>query len=314
MNNYPIIIWIHSPIGYETYLAIKAIDPSKTIIPISSRNVTVPGSMVNIGLPGLFQIDSDQQRNHNLLKLSSSIKGVAEKYGGYILLAPQTAQPYIEIIIESEHCKGFGIYDEGGNNYKDTWSNFTKPSFHQYQIKKTTAWIAAAKELKFNIDKLINRHASGVPFYDITHSKFVGLFSLFDEAFPGMDKIKLNIHNDSKSFNESIEKFSLILCGDLTNIRNKESSNHRHFNNINQLLKITPNQNWVIKPHPNDRSESILKNLDYPVQTWEKFCLDKTIDLNREAVFMNFKLYVAQDNSSIQYLKCLRKKNFMIIS
>jgi len=313
MIQYPIIFWIHSPIGYETYLAFKSTNTSTPTYAISARNLFIKNSLADIGLPGLYQFETPEDKKSNIGKIKDAIMNIASEHSGFVIIVPQTAQPYIKLLIESDYCKGYAIYDEGDAAYGNSWTSYTQPSFHKYEIEKTNEWLSASKELKFNLDKIIANHKFGVPFYDLIHEKFMGLFSFFEEAFPGAAKIKLQIPNDIVKFNNITKQYSLILCGDLTNIENKDETAKNHLSNINNLINACGNKKWIFKAHPNDRSHLLIKKIDSEIQTWESFCAEYNIDSSRESAFMNFNLYVSQKNSTIQFLKILGKSNFITI-
>ena len=57
----PIIFWIHSPIGYESYLAFKKSYTAGPVFFATSRNIEMTGSIFNLGHPGLYQHQDSNQ-------------------------------------------------------------------------------------------------------------------------------------------------------------------------------------------------------------------------------------------------------------
>ena len=171
----------------------------------------------------------------------------------------------------------------------------------------------AADSLSFNLTKLIAKHELGVRFYDFTHDKFMGLFSFFENSFPGMEKIILEPPNDLAKIQAITKNFSIIICGDLANIKNKSSTSDTHFRNINNILSISNSRSWIVKAHPNNDSKEIVKNINIKCRAWESFCDEYSIDSNRESAFMDFEIYLSQNNSTVQYLKNQGKQNYITI-
>jgi hypothetical protein len=313
MNSYPILFWIHSPVGYETYLAFKKTNPNIKIFCISVRNLNIQESILKIGLPGLFQLDQPDIQKKNILRISDALNKIIKEHGGYVLLSPQTAQPYIEMIIESDFCKGYAIYDEGTACYGVSFSEKLKPSFHKYKMPKTEEWVKASEILKFNLARIISKHELGVKFYDLTHEKFMGLFSFFENSFPGMEKIILDFPEDLLTIHNVAKNHSIVICGYLANIKDKSTVVETHFRNINNILSMSNNRSWVIKAHPNNNSEEIIKQVKTKCKTWEHFSDEFNIDPNRESAFMRFDMYLSQNNSTIQYLKNQGMNNYITI-
>jgi hypothetical protein len=316
MKKFPIIVWIHSPIGYEILNSIKEVYSKSLIFAISARNISMNESIFAIGQPGLYQFENQKQRIETPKIMQTALEDFIKKHQGYTLLIPQSAQPYIKLLIDSEYCKGYAYYDEGSACYGNSFITYTNNPVHKYKLNPSKNFISLCEFLNVDLKKMNNSQPNGVLFYDIHHPKYKGCFSYFENAFPGMVK---NIFSIPKNpdYNLKCSKYSLILIGNLLGRSRKstfETMRNKHLDNIEKEIRNNPELNWVIKPHPaDDDSISNLITSQLNIISWDDFCKRESIHPASEPAFLGFQKYASQDNSTILYLRNQNLNNFTII-
>lgn len=314
IKKYPIIFWIHSPIGYESFLAFKNQNSDTLVLHGSVRNITTGSELFCLGHPGLYQLQNTFEVDESCRKIKEAITEVIETYDGYILMIPQIGQPYLKILTQSKYCKGFGYYDEGSACYGSDFKNKSLPIYHKYQLKKSAEFLILCELLHVDFMHLQAMYLGGVPFYDYSQEKLLGFFSFFDNAFPGKSPIIMPMPTDRESCIDICKGHSLVLVGAIANTRQDQQVLDEHFSNINFLLKNNPEVNWVVKPHPGDSQNHIWKMLRGRYEMWGDFCDRKNLNPNLEPSFMGFQNYYSKNNSTILYLKNMGKDNFLVVT
>lgn len=307
----PIIFWIHSPIGFESYKAFSKRYCKGPIFTATSRSINIENSIFQIGSPGLYQ-------NQNLLEISKtsklitgSLSNIINTYEKYILIAPQSSQPYIKALIDTDYCKGYLYYDEGSACYIDNIENMRLPIHHQYELAQNIYFDQMLEFLKIDEEDFKSNYKRGVSFYNFNDIKYLGCMSFFDNAFPGQYPKLLK---SSVSMFEKLKcsEYNIILANDMRNGSAFYSEENMHFNNINNISKFL-GPKTIIKTHPSDNESDVISNIDSNLIPWSLFCTINGINPASETAFLEFKLYVTSNNSTSLYLNNMKRRNYISI-
>lgn len=309
----PIIFWIHSPIGYESYLAFKKSYTAGPVFFATSRNIEMTGSIFNLGHPGLYQHQDSNQIDASCKAISDGIKSLMKAYTCYVLAIPQSAQPYIEALIESPFCHGFIYYDEGSACYEPHFLQKQSPIFHRYKMERNRAFEELAELLQISPENIYKRHLKGVPFFNLKHPKHSGCISFFKEAFPGENPHLLQIPEIDPQTENLCGNFAIALINDILNSSNEPKEIHRHLGNI-IAIKSMLKEKVIFKPHPTDKESDIKSIIGEDAIMWSDFCKKNNIGFNSEVAFLGFQLYITSNNSTELYLTKLGKTNILSIN
>ena len=308
----PVIFWIHSPIAFESFLAFQKTYTAGPVYSATARNVYVPGSIFEIGYPGLYQHQTSEQINLSAQMILSGIQQVLASHDGYILAVPQSAQPYIEAMIESPFCHGYVYYDEGAACYEQNFRLKQDPVYHKYHMDKNAGFDALIAFLQVDADKIYKRHRQGVPFYNVRHSKYLGCFSFFNAAFPGQEPSLLPWPDKNLELNQLCSDCIILLASDLLNGLKNASERAIHLKNM-AILSDEFEGKLIVKTHPSDREKDVKDLIKSDVLMWSEFCNRHKINSNVEVAFLNFKLYITPKNSTSLYLLQMGKFNVLSI-
>lgn len=308
----PVIFWIHSPIAYELYLSFQKTYTAGPVIPVTARSVHLPNAIFNLGYPGLYQHQTATQVDACSKAILNGLQSLLEEYSNYVLAIPQSAQPYIEALIESPYCRGYVYYDEGSACYGKNLLEKSAPVYHRYQMEANEGFGLLAKFLQVDIERIYARHRQGVPFFNFRNQKYLGCFSFFENAFPGQDPTLLPIPEVGAEFKEICNDYCIVLANDLLNGTTSATEREAHVRNISVLCGLL-GEKIVVKAHPSDRETDVQSLIGSQVLMWSGFCEQHRIDQNREVAFLDFQLYVTRNNSTSLYLKNMGRVNMLSI-
>lgn len=307
----PVIFWIHSPIAYESFLAFRKTYAAGPVLCVTSRSMRIPEALFELGHPGLYQHQSNEQINISAMAILQGMRSVLEQHGQYALALPQSAQPYIEALIESPYCQGYVYYDEGVASYGQIQDKL-HPAYHRYQMEASSGMETLCQGLGVDWEALRSRHRQGVPFFNMRHRKYLGCLSFFADAFPGYEPTILPLPDKDPEQQVLCGQHSIILLNDLLNGATSPAERKTHINNVNLLCQTLAPQ-VVVKAHPSDREGDVAAMLDTPPLMWSSFCEAHGIDSNQEVAFMGFRLYVSRNNSTFRYLCNMGRRNALTI-
>lgn len=307
----PVIFWIHSPIAFESFLAFQKTYNAGPVFPCTARNIHISESIFELGYPGLYQHQTAEEIDASARSILKGMQHVLCKHEAYVLALPQSAQPYIEALIESPQCRGYVYYDEGSACYEPNFQSKQMASYHRYQMKRNAGFESLTEFLQVDKEKIYTRHRQGVPFYDFRHKKYLGCFSFFETAFPGCDSTLLPMPELSLNINEICRNYNIILASDFLNGLRSPDECRVHLNNINILMKKF--NNIIIKSHPSDLESEVRCKVDVGAVMWSDFCNENNINVNSEVSFLDFKLYISRGNSTSVYMKNMEKFNILSI-
>jgi hypothetical protein len=308
----PVIFWIHSPIGYELFLSFQKTYAAGPVIPVTARSVHLPNEMFALGYPGLYQHQTAIQIDASAKAIANGLQSLLEEYSEYVMAIPQSAQPYIEALIESPYCRGYVYYDEGSACYGKHFLEKSAPVYHRYQMQANEGFSFLAKFLRVDIERIFARHRQGVPFYNFRNPKYLGCFSFFENAFPGQDPTLLPLPEIEAEFKEICSDYCIVLANDLLNGTTSAPEREAHLRNISVLCEMLDGK-IVVKAHPSDRETDIQPLVGSQVLMWSGFCEQHMIDQNREVAFLDFRLYVTRNNSTALYLNNMGRINMLSI-
>lgn len=301
------IFWAHSPIGYETYLALKQANIFTAINStlITSREFHPPEAALCIGLPEEYKWQSEEQFQKTQKSITDLIKKLNVNDRGYELFIPQSANFYIRALIESAACRSFVFFDEGSSARKGLFKRRCIPGFYKYKVRESDAFEDLMDCLCINRDVMLDSYAEGVPFYSVSHPKCAGYLSFFNDAFPGHE---VNIL--SKVDPESVDvcsQYGLILLPPF-HAWSKTAEfvvNFQIFlNSVISISRLSLKKKWLFKFHPHDGVLVRGKIASYfPYESFESFCSSNGISPHREPAFMGFDCYVGSPNSTFEFLK-----------
>lgn len=309
--SFPLIAWVHSPIGYEAYLSFKANYPDEVKLILARNMVSV--SKASVELPGgLYWNDSEQQIMEAALGLKELVAPLINNHKGYILLVPQTAVPYIRMLVESEFCKGFIYYDEGSMCHDiNQMSRMSRPVHHRYRINWSDPLRHFAEALEINAEKFSLVQSSGVPLLSLQHEKMLGCVSFFKDAFPTLKPLVLELTEPSVEICNYVKDVFIILLPP-KNLRTSVDS-VQFENSIQTFLSIKRKDfRTVVKLHPNDRWNLWSQLNDFEFDPYENFIEECPGAANREVAFLPFLGYLSSPNSTSVFLKKLKKSNLIV--
>lgn len=307
----PVIFWIHSPIAYESFMTFRKTYAAGPVLCASSRGMHISEALFELGHPGLYQHQSIEQINVSASAILTGMQPILEQYGQYALAVPQSAQPYIEVLIESPHCQGYIYYDEGDASYGQI-QDMMLPTYHRYSMEPCMGMDSLCRKLGVDWEALRNRHLHGVPFFNMKHRKYLGCLSFFTDAFPGYEPTILPLPEKDPGQQALCGEYNIILLDDLLNGDTSATERRTHLNNVN-LLCQTLGPQVILKAHPSDRESDVAKLFDKPPLMWSTFCEKHAVDDNQEVAFMGFRLYVSRNNSTFRYLSNMGKLNALAI-
>lgn len=300
------IFWAHSPIGYETYLALRhtgILTPENSYL-ITARDCTPPEANLSIGLPEEYCWMNPAQFESTANKLSAFLEEIDFKSNTYELIVPQVANFFIRALIESPNCKSYIVFDEGRAARGELSKNRCKDIFYKYKIRLESPAINLFNQLGVKFESMCSLYEKGVTFYNVTHEKFAGNITFFEDAFPGQNpSIIKKVENPDRS---RCNKFGLILLPPFhVWLKNKnfqtEFSIWQH--SIQSIVKLNPEKKWILKFHPHDTDEIKIKFQKlFKFEEFNQFCNQNKISAHREPAFMDFDCYVSAPNSTIEFL------------
>jgi hypothetical protein len=312
---YPIIFWVHSPIGFEAYLSFKSQEKALglDIKLILTRHLTDEGAIVQTNDNGLVWDQTEASQENTWKKISVEIEKIIEKHQGYTLCVPQSGIPYIEALIESPYCQGYTYYEEGLLNY-DTSVKFSDRILnicYKYVIKIGPDARRMLSILHVPPKFISARHLAGVKLFDFDHEKYLGCFSFFDGAFPGLHPTKLPIIDLLER--GIVDRMGVIIVPAPQTLMNNLSL-QCYITSLRNIIKFRPDIDWVIKAHPNTSSkeEDALSNA-LSIQSFNKFTALNVYLSNRETAFLDFNTYITPANSTFNYLKLRKNNDFIIV-
>lgn len=312
---YPIIFWVFSPIGYETYLSFKqhAKTSGTELLLIMSRFVHDDSAILSTRGKCLYYDQDSASISTTWDNLRKTMKNVIEKYGGYSLLVPQTGLPYIQALIESDFCVGFGYYDEGAMSFGSQFFKMQLPKFYNYEIKIEPNFQIFCDEIRISPSKIVESHRLGTPLLNFKQDKYIGSFSFFEEAFPSIQKTLMEVSPISVTTEKLAREFNIILLPRL-NQSNESQSLDNFISSVKNIISISKNRNFILKPHPNDNPE-YFKKLSYnlEIQDFQEFEKAAPDFSNRETAFLNFKNFISIRNSTIMWRQLLGFQNNIIL-
>ena len=301
------IFWAHSPIGYETYLALKQANIFTAINStlITSREFRPPEAALCIGLPEEYMWQTEEQFKNTQKSLMKLLDGLNIKTDGFELFIPQSANFYIRALIESPACKSFIFFDEGSSARGRLFKRRCIPGFYKYDIRKTDNFEDFIFRLGLNSPVMVDLYANGVPFYVVNHSKCAGYLSFFKDAFPEQE---VNIlEKVLPAAAELCSQYGLILLPPFhawSKVADFAKNFQVFLNSVKSVAGLNAERRWLLKFHPHDSSSIREKIAGYfPFECFENFCIKNNISLYREPAFMGFDLYMGAPNSTFEFLK-----------
>ena len=310
------IFWAHSPIGYETYLALRhtGILTAENSYLITARDCTPPEANCSIGLPEEYCWMTPAQFELAARKLISFLKSIDFKNNTYELIIPQVANFFIRTLIESPNCKSYIVFDEGRAARGELSKQRCKELFYKYKIRSEASAHKLFQQIGVGFESMFSLYENGVTFYDIKHKKYAGNISFFDDTFPGQNtSILPKIENSDRAI---CKDFGLILLPPFhVWLKNKDFQNQflNWQNSIHSIIRLNTEKKWILKFHPHDTDE-IKDNFQklFNFEEFNQFCDRQKISAHREPAFMNFDFYISAPNSTILFLKSERNQYIAI--
>ena len=312
---YPIIFWVYSPIGFEAYLSFKSQERALglDVKLILTRHMTDERAIVQTNENGLFWDQTEASRENTWGKISVEIEKIIEKHGGYTLCVPQSGIVYIGALIESPYCQGYTYYEDGLLNYDMPvkFSDRILKICYKYVIKLGPKALRMLSILQVPPEFIPARHLLGVKLFDFSHEKYLGCFSFFDGAFPGLHPTKLTIIDLQER--GVIDRTGVIIVPAPQLLRSNLSL-QCYITSLKNIIRFRPDIDWVIKAHPNHNSkqEDQLANA-LSIQSFNKFTALNGYLSNRETAFLDFNTYITPANSTFNYLKLRKNNDFIIV-
>jgi hypothetical protein len=311
---YPIIFWVHSPIGFEAYLSFKSQEKTLglDVKLILTRHITDENAIVQTNDKGLVWDQTEASQENTWKKISVEIEKIIEEHQGYTLCVPQSGIPYIGALIESPYCQGYTYYEDGDLNY-DTSVKFAHKILqicYRYVLKIGPEARKMLSVLDVSPESISARHLVGLKLLDFDHEKYLGNFSFFDEAFPGLHSTKLPITNLQER--SAIDRTGIIIVPAFQLLKSNLSL-QCYKTSLRNIIRFRPDIDWVVKLHPNQTSKEEDAFADaLSIQSFNKLSALNGYLSNRETAFLDFNTYITPANSTFNYLK-LRKNNDFII-
>jgi hypothetical protein len=307
----PVVFWVHSPIGYESFLAFRKSYGAGPVFCGTGRGMNIAEALFALGQPGLYQHQTKAEIDKSANAIREAMTSLIARYGQFILAAPQSAQPYIEALIDSPHCQGYIYYDEGVASYGNIQEKM-HPAYHRYAMGDNDSMVALCASLSVDWSTLRNRHRRGVPFFNMKHRKYLGCISFFADAFPGFEPTVLPLPDKSPEQTALCGTHSIVLLNDLLNGVTTAAERGTHINNVKLLSQVLGDQ-VVLKAHPSDREDDVAALLENSPLMWSRFCQMHSLDPNQEVAFMGFRLYASRNNSTFRYLSNMGQRNALTI-
>ena len=311
--SFPLIAWVHSPIGYETYLTIREQYPgdvhlvlARNMIPLPDASAELPG--------GLYWNDSAQQISDAAADLVNLVNSVIKDTTRFVLLIPQSAVPYIRLLVQSDLCAGFIYYDEGLMCHDVAiMQRRSRPTHHRYHINWVEPLLKLAETLGVEVDQFSKTQLDGVPLLDFQNKKLLGCVSFFEDAFPTLGAETLALTGYSKTITDSLRDVTIIL---LPPKNSRPSVDPIRFTNslITFFSLKRSDCRAVVKLHPSDRWDSWTELNSFEFDTYEKLVEEIPDIVNREVAFLPFFSFVTPPNSTGLFLKKMSKANVMEFS
>ena len=296
------VVWAWSPIGYETYLSIKKDNPNTYLI--TARNFSPPESISTI-YPHNYFTNTHSQIDSNLFSIQKLLD-LADDDTGFIFYAPQSASFYLRLLIESHKCKGYVIYDEGSAAYDPHFNVRLNSIWSQHTVRNEKSLINFCVINRIDKSKIDELYKKGTSFYDFTHPKFIELTSYFKSAFPAHHKIGLSITQPEIINHGDV---CLILMPPLSSLRKNKQILLQYLLDCKQVLSNSPSTFFIVKGHPVDSNlviDKVQKLFDLPnLMNYSEYCIINNLNHFRETAFMNFPIYITNDNSTKLYLEHL---------
>ena len=304
------VFWAHSPIGYETFLALKEAgifnESNSTLI--TAREFFPSEANACIGLPEEYLWQSPAEFEVAQEKIVTALKRLQNDNIEYELFVPQTANFFVRALIESPRCQSFVLFDEGSGARGALFSKRCVDVFYKYQVRPEKSLSGFLAYLAVKPEVMTDLYRQGVPFYDVRHPKCAGYISFFEDAFPGETVIRLK--KPSFSGTSICSKHGLILLPPFhawAKSINFTDKFQTFYNSINSIARLNSTKKWVLKFHPHDNEEVQKKILSsFKFDEFGKFCKTHKISEFREPAFMGFDTYVSSVNSTVMFLRADR--------
>lgn len=301
-----LIAW--SPIGYETYLAMREIYGPEKIILVTSRTFHPPESCYHLGDRHDFFLQTNEELLHTCETLAQLGKEILSRGGKFTLCAPQMGNFYVRALIESKLCTDLIIYDEGSSAYGARFSLLKTHLWLKKSIKKATPLLECFSVLQIDYDWINENYSRGVRFYDFHHKKLRSLISFFPEAFPGYEKINLPMCGIEFLNEKDTDSHIAILLPPIKTLsRPVEYIKYR--NDIKNITSVRDHVNFVIKSHPSDVGIDIsdyLKLLTIESAIlYDNFIKERGLNPYREPAIIGFNTIITRGNSTEIYIKQL---------
>ncbi len=312
---YPIIFWVHSPIGFEAYLSFKTLAKNLDIELklFLTRNMHHKDASLETNDNGLVWDQTKESQEMTWVAVGKAIDQINRDYNGYTLCLPQSGVPYIESLIESPFCQGFSYYEEGTLNYDtdETFKNKSERLCYKYDLNFGPEAIRALNIMNVSPDILSSRHSAGVTLLDFSHEKYLGAFSFFEGAFPGFEKTLIPIFDSSEQ--SVIEKSGILLVPNMKLLKST-SSLKDYLVSTKNIIDLRKDLDWIVKVHPNQTTEDEVKFSTWlSVRTFSEFSKSHIAIASRETAFLGYGLYVTPSNSTLHYLKLRNCNNFIVV-
>jgi hypothetical protein len=314
-RKYPIVFWVHSPIGFETYLSFKALEKSLGIELklFLTRHISHKDADLQTNDNGLVWDQNSNSQERTWRELGRAISKIIENSKGYTLCVPQSGIPYVEALIESPHCKGYTYYEDGTLNY-DVESAFKIKAdrlCYKYSLQIGPEAAAAMDLLEVAPDSISSRHLNGVKLLDFEHEKYLGSFAFFEEAFPGHMTTLLPIADLQDR--AATEKTGIILAPNGKTLKSTTSLKD-YLISVRNIMGLHRGINWTVKLHPNQKPEEEDRFAKWlSTQGFSAFSRSHPEVENRETAFLDFSFYVTPSNSTLHYLKLKKRSNFIVL-
>lgn len=301
-----LIAW--SPIGYETYLALRDLYGPKNIILVTSRSFHPAESHYHLGDRHDFFLQTDDELAHTCATLSRLGEEILARGGKFTLIAPQMGNFYVRVLIESGLCSDLVLYDEGSSAYGARFNLLKTHLWLKSRIKKATSLLECLAILETDYTRLHEHYSRGVRFYDLHHRKLRSLISFFPEAFPGYEKIHLPMCDVEFLKESDIENHVAILLPPIKTLK-RPGEAQKYRTDIEKIKSQSEAIKFVLKSHPSDVGipiEDYLKLLALDqVTLYDDFIKDKGLNPFREPAIIGFNTIITRGNSTEIYIKQL---------
>ncbi len=305
-NLFVLIAW--SPIGYETYLAMRDIYGPEKIILVTSRTFHPPESHYHLGDRHDFFLQTDEELQHTCETLARLGTELLNRGGKFTLCAPQMGNFYVRALIESNLCTDLIIYDEGSSAYGARFNLLKTHLWLKKSIKKAAPLLDCFSVLQIDYDRLNEHYSRGVRFYDFHHRKLRSLISFFPEAFPGYEKIALPMCGIEFLNENDTDKHIAILLPPIKTL-SRPSEYIKYRTDIKNIKSEKDNINFVLKSHPSDVGIDVsdylkLLTIESAIP-YDHFIKERGLNPYREPAIVGFNTIITRGNSTEIYIKQL---------